>query len=301
MSKYKNIKISIIGAGKLASSLMPALLDKNYKINSIFDIHKESAAELAIKYNIKKYADALFDIDRETNLFFLTVPDGELKKVAGILSLLDLDYTECLFVHCSGSRNVRVLEALREKGANVASFHPMQTFPSRKKVSLKNNYVAIESDNSAIAEYLEEIANDLELLPIRLKPEEKVYYHLLGVFASNFLSANMFEAESCNELIESAIPDIYKLLKPIVNSTYTNISKNGAVESLSGPIERGEFETVEMHVNALHNNNELKLHYLANSLTLLEAAHSKGTLSEREYGRLKLYLTTELKDLTLRL
>ena len=301
MSNSKNIKISVIGAGNLASSLIPALLDKNYKINSVFDIHKEAAAELAIKYNIKKYSDALFDIDKETNLFFLAVPDSEIKKVAGILSLLELDFTECLIVHCSGSRNIRVLDAIKNKGANVASFHLMQTFPSRKKVSLKNAYVAIESDNSAITEYLEIIANDLELLPIRLKPEEKVYYHLMGVFASNFFTGNMFGVESCNELIDGAIPDIYKLLKPIINSTYANISKNGAVESLSGPIERGDFETIEMHINALHNNHELKLHYIANSLTLLEAANSKGTLSERQYGRLKLYLTTELKDLTLRL
>lgn len=298
LNTKKNIKITVIGAGKLAFSIVPAMFEKNYKIISVFDIHKESAAELAIKYNIRKYSDALFDIEKETNLFFLTVPDCEIRKVAGLLSLLELNFSESLFVHFSGSRNIHVLDTLKNKGAMVASFHPMQTFPNRKKTSIKNSFVAIESDVSAVADFLKEIAEDLELQAIEIKPEEKVYYHLLGVFASNFLTGNMYIAESCSEFINGSDKDLYKLLKPIVNSTYSNISKYGAVESLSGPIERGDFETVEMHVNALRNNSELILHYLANSLTLLEAAHAKGTLTEREYGRLRLFLTSELKDLT---
>lgn len=301
ISGKKNIKITLIGAGKIACSVVPALLEKNYSIISVFDIHKESAAEIAIKYNIRKYSDALFDITPESNMFLITVPDSEITKVDGLLALLDLNFNESLFVHFSGSRNIYALSSLKSKGGNVASFHIMQSFPTRKKVNLKNSFVAIESDNSAITELLSQIAADLEMETLNIKPEEKVYYHLLGVLASNFLSGNMYSAEICNELIDNSIPDLYKLLKPIVNSTFSNISKQGAVESLSGPIERGDFETVEMHINALRNNNELLLHYLSNSIILLDAAHSKGNLTERQYGRLKMYLTSELKDISGRL
>lgn len=293
----KDIRITLIGAGKLACSLVPALLDKNYKISSIYDIHLESAADIALKYNIKNYSDALFNFDPDSNIFILAVPDGEIKKVVGLLSLLNIEFKKTLFIHTSGSRNISVMNSLKEEGALTASLHLMQTFPGRKKLSLKGSYAAVETDNAEVNEFLTALATELELLPVSIGPEEKVYYHLLGVLASNFLAANMFCAEISNELMSNPIPDLFKLLKPIVTSTYSNIAKLGATEALSGPIERGDFETIEMHVNALSNNYELQFHYVTTSITLLEVVHSKGDIPSREYGKIKLFLTAKLKEL----
>ena len=293
-----DIKISFIGAGKVAFSLVPALLDKNYKISSVFDIHKESAAELAVKFNIKTYSDALFNLDAANNVIVISVPDSDIKTVAGLLALLELDFANTIFIHLSGSRNVRVLDALKNKGAYTASLHPMQTFPSRKKYSIKGTYLAVESENPGVRELLSELAEDLELVPFTVKTEEKIFYHLMGVFASNFFVANIYGAETANELMSDEMPDMYKLLKPIINATFSNIAKTGSVEALSGPIERGDFETIELHVNALSGNHELLVHYLANSLTLLEVANIKGKLDPRQYNRMKLYLGSKLKEVS---
>lgn len=297
----KDVKITFIGAGKLACSLVPALLDKNYKIVSIYDIHLESAADIALKYNIKNYSDALFNFDPDSNIFILAVPDGEIKKVVGLLSLLNIDFKKSLVIHTSGSRNIHLMDSLKEEGAHIASLHLMQTFPGRKKVNLKGSYAAVETENEEVNKFLTDLATELELQPISISPEEKVYYHLLGVLASNFLAANMYSAEMSNELMSNPIPDLFKLLKPIINSTYSNITKMGSAEALSGPIERGDFETIEMHVNALSNNYELQFHYVSTSITLLEVVHTRGNIPNREYGKIKLFLTAKLKELADRL
>ena len=296
--KKDKIKITVIGAGNLAHSLIPALIEKEYNIISVFDIHNESAKKLAEKYNIGHYSDALFNIEDESNLFLLTVPDGEIKTVAGLMALLNSNYENSLAIHFSGSRNIHELDDLKEKGCSVGSIHPMQTFPSNKKVSMKKVNAAVESDQEMVTDFLFSLTEELEMIPLAIKPEDKVFYHLMGVFASNFMVANMRSAELSNVMINNSIPDLYKYLKPIVNSTYTNITKYGAVNSLSGPIGRGDFKTIEMHVEAIRNNKELLLHYITNSLSLLEIAYRNGSLQQREYNRIKLFLTSELKDIS---
>ncbi|MDP4174410.1 MAG: DUF2520 domain-containing protein [Bacteroidota bacterium] len=300
-------RISIVGAGKVAFSLVKALLDAGLNVISVFSRTKESSEKLAAKFNIPLYGDDLSAIDSSSELFFLAVPDSEIENAAYALSNAKLDFHKCLFVHLSGSQDISRLKLLKSKGASIASFHIMQTFPSCEVVELRDHFAAIETDNVTTEKYLFDLALKLKLKPFHISSEKKVFYHLTGVWASNFLIANLFNASQVFQSAKISEVEFLQIVKPIINSTFDNVLKNGISSSLSGPVIRGDLETIKKHVSALSSevlSNEalspealssdsekadnfqrkhLLLSYLTNTSTLLDLIKSNyGELSDKQ-------------------
>ena len=291
-----------IGAGKFAHSLVPALKKAGYKVAGIVSKNLQSAKTLANKYQIPFSSDKLKSLTKDFNIFFLAVPDSQIKKVAAKLSKLNLDFPSSLFIHVSGALNVLELESLRKKKATTASFHIMQTFPTKQVVNLKNSYAAIETSNKNAQKYLLDLASKLKLKTIIIPTKQKVYYHLAGVFASNFLAGNLFASEklfSKNKKKEIKFFDVAKL---IVYSTLKNIEREGATKALSGPVERGDFETVKKHISALKKifrnkiSKSLYLSYLSQSLALLEVSKEENGMLSKNQKRMRKLLLANLKS-----
>ncbi len=197
-----------------------------------------------------------------------------------MLSSLKLNFRESLFVHTSGSLSSKELNALKLKKAMTASFHIMQTFPSLRETDIRNSFAAIETESDTAEKFLSSLAGTLELKSFNLSEEAKVFYHLAGVFAANFLNANLFSAGNLLEKTGLSKNEKYSLFEPIIQTTLSNIKNNGAAGSLSGPVERGDFKTILNHLNALKNPEEGKTNlflrsYVSQSLILIEVLKSK--------------------------
>lgn len=262
--------IAIIGAGKFAYSLTSALVNSGVNVNCIISRSINSARNLAEQFGIKLFSDKLTDIPEETFLYFITVPDSEIENTAVRLAELDTARQDKMYVHCSGALDSSLLEILRSKHASVGSFHVMQTFPSRQVVEINGSYASVESDDEKCAEFLFDLAEKLKLKAFRLNRTEKTAYHLAGVFASNFLIGNIFSASK----IFNGRHNTFDILEPIINSTLANIKKNGAAEALSGPVDRGDIETIKKHLAVISDSN-LLASYIAQSNILLRAAEEK--------------------------
>jgi predicted dinucleotide-binding enzyme len=74
--------IVIIGAGKLAYSLTNALAKSGYNVQSVISKKLSSSKSLANMFSIPHHSNSLSNIPKEVEIFLLTVPDGEIKKVA---------------------------------------------------------------------------------------------------------------------------------------------------------------------------------------------------------------------------
>ncbi|MCX6151971.1 MAG: DUF2520 domain-containing protein [Ignavibacteriales bacterium] len=188
-------RFAIIGAGKIAYSLVDAFIKKEFIISCVISRELKSAKILANKYEIENFSNQLSKIPANTNVFIIAVPDNKIKNIAKDLSKLKLAYKNSIFIHLSGALNIKVLKDLKLKGGSVASFHIMQTFPSKKIVKVEDCYVAIESDNAKIENQLFKIAKRLKLNPFKISSGNKSFYHLSGVFASNFLIGNLFNSK----------------------------------------------------------------------------------------------------------
>lgn len=297
----KNYRIAIIGAGKIAFSLTDSLIKSGFNITSIVSKNILSAKKLASIYRIKIFSNKLQDIPLDTNIFLISVPDEQIKIIDTKLSKLNLNFNESLFVHFSGSLNSSVMHQIKKKNGISASFHIMQTFPSKTRISIDGSFAAVETDNKKSKNTLFSIAKRLNLIPFSVQKEKKMLYHLAGVYASNFFVGNIFISEELFKLSGIKGIKFEDLILPILNSTSKNIKNNGALQSLSGPIERGDFDTIKKHITALHNNklktNSVLLNYIVQSLSLLTLIKQRASRLTKSQVNIQKYLKSELNTL----
>jgi predicted short-subunit dehydrogenase-like oxidoreductase (DUF2520 family) len=230
------------------------------------------------------------------------VPDSQIFKVAEKLSSLDLNFNNSLFVHTSGNESSSVLRALQKKGAATASFHIMQTFPSLKQVNISNSPAAFETGSRTAVRFLKSLSASLNLQAFKINEEEKVLYHMAGVFTANFLTANFHASEKLLKYTALGGKNQYRLFEPIVKTTLSNIKEKGVKGSLSGPVQRGDHITVQKHLISLKKlrakERKLLLHsYISQSLMLLESIKRNGNRLKAGQIKVKKLLEAELKKL----
>lgn len=296
------INISIIGAGKIAYSLTNALVLSGYNISSVISKNISSAKRLAKLFQVKNFSNRLEEIPPETNLFLICVPDSQIEILDSQLSQLPLNFRRDIFVHFSGAENSLALKCLNNKKAMSASFHIMQTFSSKKIISLSKSFAAIETKYAQAEKELFTIAEKLDLIPFKVNSSKKIFYHLAGVYASNYFVGNIFSAQEFFK--KSGIKKISfnDLIIPIVNSTLNNIKVSGAEDSLSGPVERGDLKTVQNHLSVLKKNfagaknKFMILNYISQALLLLNLIKKKSGKLSNPHLKIEKFLVKELKN-----
>jgi len=301
-----NNKVVIIGAGRVSYSLTSALSKSGYNIVSILSQDINSAKTLAIKFQLNHYSDSLNNIPKSARIFFLCVPDGQIAIVASELSKLKLNFKQSFFVHLSGAVNISVLKTLKRKGAKIASLHPMQTFPSKKIVNLKGVHAALETDNESAYKLLLQISNDIQLISFRIESKNKLYYHLAGVYASNFLAGNIYFASKLLSLNKIERDEYFNILQSTIYATLKNIENVGPANALSGPVERGDLQTIKNHISSLKKLKKnpssnyfstLLKNYLLQSLSLIDLVEEKQSQLSNSHRKIRKMLVQELNSL----
>ncbi|HEY6906603.1 MAG TPA: DUF2520 domain-containing protein, partial [Ignavibacteriaceae bacterium] len=90
--------------------------------------------------------------------------------------------------------------------------------------------------------------------------------------------------------------------EPIVNTALSNIKNTGVDKSLSGPVQRGDFRTIQKHIAALKKLDSrekilILRSYVLQSLILLEIIKRERKRLTLGQNRLKKILEGELKRL----
>ena len=299
-------KVVIIGAGRVSYSLASALTKSGYNIISIHSRNINSARELAKKFRVNRFSNDLNNISKSARIFFLCVPDGQISVVASKLSKQNLNFKQSLFVHLSGAQNISVLDTLKRRHAKIASLHPMQTFPSKKIVNLNGLHTALETKDEVVFKLLLQISKDLHLIPFRVDSKNKSYYHLAGVYTSNFLAGNLYFANKLLSLNKIDGEKHFDILRSTISSTIKNIEKTGPANALSGPVERGDLQTIKNHISSLKKLRKKPLsnylstllkNYLLQSLGLIELVKDKQGELDNSQIKIKEMLVQELNCL----
>lgn len=294
-------KIAIIGAGKLAHSLTSALIKSGYDVQIIISRKLSSAKSFAKIFSIPQYSNSIKKIPAEVDAILLTVPDGDIKKVADSLSNLRRDFINCICIHFSGVENISSLKSLQKKGCAIGSLHIIRPFPSKSVVDIKNSPASVEAEDERAKLFLTQLCRKLKLKAHIISSDEKVFHHLAAVYSSNFLVGNIFNSFS---LVSSKSNTPKNILRQITQSAIENVFNLSPAKALSGPIDRGDIYTIKKHLNSLDaeirktKSGHLKLlrkNYILQSLSLLEVVQAKyGRLYKKHYV-IKKYLEGCLK------
>jgi len=239
-------RFSVIGAGNLGTYLIDSLVKKEYSLKYIYKKSRSHQFDFAITGDIRLLVE-------QSDFIIIAVQESKIREAAELAAASSYP-KEKIFFHTSNSLASDELSSLREKGAWVASFSPLQTFPSfdaRIGGGVFNDvYFLAEGDEKAV-KLARQVAADLGAHVLEVNKSEKIYFHIAGVAACNFLIAVLELAE--NQLKKVGKYDI-KILLPLIQQTLKNVESMGVKTSLTGPVQRKEMDIVKKHLEALEKH-----------------------------------------------
>jgi predicted short-subunit dehydrogenase-like oxidoreductase (DUF2520 family) len=256
-------QIAIVGPGRLGSALAISLKRAGYEISEIVSRNnagsKQRARSLArrVGARVSPGDNARLDAD----IVWFCVPDREIASASRQLASI-VGWEGKTAFHSSGALASDELNALRRHGAAVASLHPMMTFVNGSIASLQGVPFAIEGDKAAVL-VARRVVKNLGGEAFAIRKQQKAAYHARGSFASPLLVALLVTGEQLARKAGLSAVEARKKMLPIVKQTIANYEALGPAGAFSGPIVRGDAETVGKHGRALAKTPEARAVYLA--------------------------------------
>jgi predicted short-subunit dehydrogenase-like oxidoreductase (DUF2520 family) len=214
---------------------------------------------------------------RPKAIAFLTVPDSAVASFAAEVAGAGAGAipSTLAFVHCSGALGLGVLRPLGARHA-IGSFHPLQSFPlPRAPEAFRGSLIGIDASTVPLRRNLERLARDLGARPRRVEDAERAVYHAAAVFASNYLVALAGVAVALLKRIGWSERDAVDGLIPLMSGAIAEVERRGPVAALTGPIRRGDSDTVTMHLKALAGGRTADLYRMLGQIAL-EIAKEAG-------------------------
>ncbi|MEO8031169.1 MAG: Rossmann-like and DUF2520 domain-containing protein [Gemmatimonadota bacterium] len=186
------------------------------------------------------------------DLVVLAVPDDAIANVARELAETGGVRPGQTILHLSGLLDRSVLSALSGSGAALGSFHPLQTIadPTSAPALLRGAVAGIEGDARALASAIE-LARRLGMRPIVIRADGKAAYHAGAAMVANYTVALAGVAQRLAEQAGVDPVEAGQIYLPLLEGALGNLRKLGAVHGLTGPIRRGDVETVRAHLAVL--------------------------------------------------
>lgn len=244
--------ISIIGAGRLGTSLGRALAARGYRLRAVACRRLASALESrAIIGQGRALTDAA-EAAARGEIIILALPDGRIAAAAARLARAPIDWTRRTVLHTSGRLTAAALEPLRARGAAVASFHPAQAFPDKRTPPSRFRGITfgVEGDPKGLA-LARRLSRSLGGHALEISADTKPLYHAACILASNHAVLLWQTAAEWLNRAGVAAPEAGRLIGRLAEGTLLNVKKLDPEAALTGPIVRGDMETVEAHLQAL--------------------------------------------------
>jgi len=263
--------VAIVGAGSLATFLAVALNEAGFTITEILarDSPQSQRRAHSLAAKIGAHAVTANSAALDATLLWLCVPDREIGGAASVLvDLLAARETvhkkpkvRCAF-HSSGALLSRELEPLRNAGVAVASVHPLMTFVAGARPSLQGVPFAMEGDDAA-KRLARTIVRQLGGESFSLPATRKAAYHAWATMTSPLLLAYLVTLEEAARAAGFTRQDARCKSLPIIRQTLANYSRLGPAGSFSGPLVRGDAETVAKHLAVLRQHPGAREVYVA--------------------------------------
>lgn len=245
MPSLPPIRIGVIGMGRVGPVVAAALRSGGHDVVAV-SARTEASAERASlllpgvpQLSQQKVVDS-------AEVVFLAVPDRVVEPLADSLNWRPGQ----IAIHLSGALGLNVLESAALSGAVVASIHPVMTFQglSLDATRLINAPMAVTAPPLALP-LVEVLAAEIGGQPFVLDDSLKPRYHAALTHAANHLVTVVSQARDL--LSDVGVDDPGAVLKPLTEAALQGALESG-MAALTGPVERGDNDTVARHMVALN-------------------------------------------------
>jgi predicted short-subunit dehydrogenase-like oxidoreductase (DUF2520 family) len=239
-----------LGAGKLATQLMPVLEAQGFMVSQVYSRTLNHAKLLASQLQHAEPIDHLSSVRPGADYYFFAITDDAVEEVTGQLSFLENE--KSIFVHTSGILSLTALPFQRR-----GIFYPLQTFSAGHPVDWNNTPILVTAQTPEIEETLTELANKISSLVYTARDQDRAALHVSAVFANNFTNHMLTLAEEICKRHQVA----FEILKPIIRETVTKALEVGPANSQTGPAVRGDQHTIDRHLQLLAYDKQLQALY----------------------------------------
>jgi predicted short-subunit dehydrogenase-like oxidoreductase (DUF2520 family) len=266
-------RLSIIGSGHVARTL--GRLWHGRQCVVLTDVLSRSAdnAQAACAFigggrPLQDYA-AL----EQADVYLIATPDDQIAASCEQLAGSGRILPGTIVFHCSGALPASVLQPAIACGALVASVHPIRSFalPEQVAASFGGTWCGMEGDIQAVG-IVAPLFKAIGAQCIDIDPNAKTVYHAAAVFASNYLVTILDVAVQAYGRAGVPPEVAMNLMEPLVRKTVDQVFEAGTAAALSGPIARGDMETVEKQsaaVDAWNTGHGLLYRRLAEATLML--------------------------------
>ena len=242
------LKVVLLGAGRLATSLAPALVGCGVQITQVFSRTLDSAARLALALKQQTgyepvAVDDIADIADDADCYFYAISDDAIASVAKAMAAKP-QVRNALHLHTSGSVPLQVISDLFPQ---AAVFYPFQTFSMEQIVDLSDVPFFIEATTDDALQSAKSLAQRLSTKVFEAGSEQRRRLHLAGVFANNFSNAMFAIAEQ--QMQKAGLP--FSVLMPLIQQTAGKVETMTPCQAQTGPAARGDVNTIKEHLEML--------------------------------------------------
>ena len=278
------LRVGVIGAGRVGTALAVALSRAGHRITAA------SAVSDASRERVRRYLGGVpviqpADVADISDLVLLTVPDDALTGLVGGLAATGAPLAGRMLMHASGRHGLAVLEPAVQQGALPLALHPVMTFTGRADDADRLAGICFGVTAPAVLRPAAEVlVMEMGGEPVFIAEADRDLYHAALAGAANHLVTQVVQAEDL--LAKAGVAQPARMLGPLLSAALDNALRFGDA-ALTGPVARGDADTVAGHVAALRAEAPEALPaYLALARLTATRALAAGTLTAPDARRL---------------
>ena len=270
-------KVGFIGAGKVACSMGKYFSEHGIPVTGYYDSNPDSADDAATFTGSRVFTDEE-ELVAASDCLFIATPDDVIVTVWNKIKTMDI--REKIIGIFSGSLSSGLFSGIDLTGASGISIHPMYAFSDRFSDyrQLHTASFTMEGEESGVAFFralFEEWGHTVSVID----SDKKTRYHAAASVASN-LMVGLYEMSlsmltDCGFTAEEA----GAFLSPLIEKNTAAMLEKGPEAALTGPVERGDVDTVRHHMKVLTPEERKVYIPLAKRLTAIAARKNP----ERDY------------------
>lgn len=233
-------KIAVVGAGRLAWSLIPALQRSGAEVLQLIARNAEARARVQESYRIAQAAADPARLDPAVNLIFLAVSDSALPSVAEACGKAASAGSLCL--HASGSAPLSSIAAF---GGETGVCYPLQIFTREAQTDFRTTPLFVELPGR-LGERLMPLMQQLSGQVSPMDSAARLRLHLGAVIACNF-SNYLFR------MAEAQLPEdqSFAVYGPLLRRQVELALELGPARTQTGPALRGDLPVLRAHLDLL--------------------------------------------------
>lgn len=277
MSNSPYRRVGIIGTGRVARALALALAPRSAEPLLLWGRTSATLRSMAADIGHAATTDNLSAVMQDCDLIAIAVSDDAIGMIVADLADHPMGSHPPLLFHASGRSGISLLAPLNAMGAETAAIHPAMTFTGDTATEVRRMAgarFAVTGSSAQATQGAHRLVALLGGVAVDISEEHRALYHAALCHAANHLVTLI--AGACHALEAADVDDPLALLTPLVRAATDNSLTKG-FSALSGPLLRGDGQTVATHLTALAKDcPELSPAYRAMATATLDELERDG-------------------------